>query len=158
MIGNDVIVDFILCDKHIYLPCDCYSPFIYGYGLYDVKANTFTDLRYVSLFDEYEGLEDAFRSLDLSHLSPSAQVGHKIWGTAAEAIRGDADGDGRVSVLDATRIQKCKADLISRYELMTQNADADSDGIVTVLDATRIQKYKAHVCKLDGKPYGQSDE
>lgn len=150
MIGNDVIVDFILCDKHIYLPCECYSPFIYGYGLYDAKTNTFTDLRYLYLFDEYEGLEEAFRSLDLSHLSLSSQVGQQIWGTAADNIRGDADGDSRVTVLDATKIQKCKAGLVSRYAMMSENADADRDGVVTVLDATRIQKYKANLCTLDG--------
>ena len=143
--GSDVGVRYVFCDKAIYLP-QSYSPFAYGYGLYDVKKDTFTDLRYAYLFDEYEGLEEAYRSLDLSYLSsqPSSI-------SSDRRLRGDADGDGIVTVLDATRIQKCKANLISRYELMTQNADADRDGIITILDATRIQKYKANLCDWNGK-------
>ena len=151
-ITDSVTEDYILCDKHIYLPGP-YSPFTYGYGLYDAKKKTFIDLNYLYLFDEYEGLEEAFRSLDLSYLSPRVQLSHQIWGTVTDEIKGDADGDGKVTVLDATKIQKCKAGLASRYMLMTQNADADSDGIVTVLDATRIQKYKAGICDLDGNSH-----
>lgn len=53
---------------------------------------------------------------------------------------GDADGDGTLSVLDATEIQKVLASLKNwRYDGAEFYADYDMDGIVTVLDATEIQ-------------------
>ena len=57
-------------------------------------------------------------------------------------IRGDTDGDGEVSILDATCIQRELASLPNKsyYE---ENADADEDGEVTILDATGIQRYLA---------------
>lgn len=63
---------------------------------------------------------------------------------------GDVDGDGVVSVMDATKIQKFKASLIKENEINTETADVDGDGIVTVMDATRIQKFKAKLMNLDG--------
>lgn len=53
---------------------------------------------------------------------------------------GDADGDGMITVLDATRIQRALADLISTGELNTVACDTDGDGSITILDATCIQR------------------
>ena len=58
------------------------------------------------------------------------------------ALLGDADGDGEVSVLDATVIQKILASLPINV-FREKSADADEDGELTVLDATAIQKYIA---------------
>ena len=64
-------------------------------------------------------------------------------------IRGDADGDDMVTILDATAIQRTLAELyVSRYNETA--ADADRDGGVTILDATAIQRYLAEM----GNPYG----
>lgn len=54
--------------------------------------------------------------------------------------RGDADGDGKISIKDATTIQKYEVFLItfSRDEL--KNADANADFDVNIKDATLIQK------------------
>ncbi|MBQ6153225.1 MAG: leucine-rich repeat protein [Ruminococcus sp.] len=84
--------------------------------------------------------------------------------TPPEIDLGDIDGDGTVSVLDATRIQKYRAMLCNldgtdydgaqptASQLLV--ADVDEDGVVSVLDATRIQKYRARLCNLDGStPY-----
>lgn len=60
-------------------------------------------------------------------------------------ILGDVDGDGIVTVLDATDIQCYLAGLKTLNDQQLSVADTDADGIVTVLDATRIQKYKAHL-------------
>lgn len=65
-------------------------------------------------------------------------------------IRGDADGDGKVTVLDATRIQRYLAKMVGEGELDMTAADADGDGKVTVLDATRIQRVLAKLCDMDG--------
>ena len=57
----------------------------------------------------------------------------------------DADGDGKITVLDATAIQRHLADI----ELMDADAvarsDADRDNELTVMDATTIQCYLASI-------------
>ena len=60
-------------------------------------------------------------------------------GAAANSlIRGDADGDGKVTVLDATTIQRKLANLeVSSF--VEKAADVDGNGL-DVLDATRIQR------------------
>lgn len=70
-----------------------------------------------------------------------------------DAILGDVDGDGEVTILDATRLQRWIAELcdingkpytgaaLTVDELKA--ADADGDGDVTILDATAIQRYLA---------------
>lgn len=64
-------------------------------------------------------------------------------------IRGDADGDGEVTILDATAIQRHLAEL--ETEKYTEAAaDADSDGYVTVMDATAIQRYIAELPTNEG--------
>ena len=67
-------------------------------------------------------------------------------------LRGDADGDSEVTILDATRIQRYLAGLITSEELSMDAADADGDGNVTILDATRIQRVLAGLCDMDGNP------
>jgi hypothetical protein len=55
---------------------------------------------------------------------------------------GDADGDGRVTIIDATTIQRHLAGLsVSAYHEAA--ADVDRDTFVTVVDATAIQRYLA---------------
>ncbi|MBK6088282.1 leucine-rich repeat protein [Ruminococcus difficilis] len=53
---------------------------------------------------------------------------------------GDIDGDGEVSIIDATLIQRHLAE-IPVYEYIEQAADTDGDGSVTIIDATCIQRY-----------------
>ena len=70
-----------------------------------------------------------------------------------EPVVGDSDGDGMVTILDATRVQRWIADLCdmdgSAYTgavlttAQLKAADADGDGEVTILDATRIQRQLA---------------
>ena len=69
-----------------------------------------------------------------------------------EFILGDADSDSEITILDATRIQRFLASIITSEELDMDAADADSDGDVTVLDATRIQRVLASICNMDGSP------
>lgn len=59
------------------------------------------------------------------------------------ASTGDADGDGVVTVLDATAIQKHLAGIKLLTESGAACADADGDGAVTILDETAIQQYLA---------------
>ena len=56
---------------------------------------------------------------------------------------GDVNGDGNISVLDATLIQKYIAGLVTFSDTQKAAADVNGDGSVSVLDATLIQKYIA---------------
>ncbi len=57
------------------------------------------------------------------------------------ALYGDVNGDGAVTVSDATAVQKYCAGLISLSEEQFELADFNGDGSVNVTDATLIQKY-----------------
>lgn len=63
---------------------------------------------------------------------------------------GDSDGDGVVTILDASRIQRWLVDLAQIDEAHMACADVDKDKSVTIVDATAIQR------KLAGMndPYG----
>ena len=63
-------------------------------------------------------------------------------GDAPEIILGDADGDGDVTILDATTIQRHLAEL-STQSYVEAACDADGDGDVTILDATSVQRWLA---------------
>lgn len=57
-------------------------------------------------------------------------------------IKGDADGDGEVSIIDATVIQRYEAS-ITTGAFYKPLADVDGDSDVTVIDATLIQREEA---------------
>lgn len=75
-----------------------------------------------------------------SQTPTSAAVPTDVPGTAKI---GDADMDGTVTILDATRIQRWLADLAKDNEISKVNADVDYDGSITIIDATRIQRFIA---------------
>ena len=56
---------------------------------------------------------------------------------------GDVNGDGKISVLDATLIQKYISGLVTFSDTQKAAADVNGDGSVSVIDATLIQKYIA---------------
>lgn len=68
--------------------------------------------------------------------------------SAGGRVRGDADADGEVTILDATAIQRRLAGLpVSSFS--ERSADIDGNGL-DILDATMIQRFLA---SLDD-PYG----
>ena len=78
----------------------------------------------------------------------------------SEALLGDVDGDGEVTIMDATYIQRVVADIPIPFELNEQTADTDGDGEVTILDATDIQRWLANLsCSPNiGKPVGEAED
>ena len=60
-----------------------------------------------------------------------------------EIILGDADGDGEVTITDATMIQKylTESEMPDSFDLKA--CDADGDGSATILDVTEIQRHLA---------------
>lgn len=65
--------------------------------------------------------------------------------TPSAGTLGDTDGDGEVSVMDATAIQFHLAQIKTISDELLKNADADKDGKVSVMDATQIQMYLAQI-------------
>ena len=62
-----------------------------------------------------------------SEYTPSAKIG-------------DVDGDGEVTVMDATLVQKYIVSLETLTDSQLNVADVNGDGEISVIDATQIQK------------------
>lgn len=60
-----------------------------------------------------------------------------------ETLLGDVNGDGEITVVDATIIQKYIVGLTTLDDETLNVADVNKDGAVTVVDATLIQKFIA---------------
>lgn len=58
---------------------------------------------------------------------------------------GDADGNGHVNVLDATKIQRFLAKMDELSDFRQELADVDDDGDVSIIDATVIQQFVAKI-------------
>lgn len=59
-------------------------------------------------------------------------------------ILGDVDGDGDVTILDATMVQRHIAELPNDV-FVEVCADTDKDGVISIMDATMIQRYIAQL-------------
>ena len=78
-------------------------------------------------------------------------------------VLGDVDGDGVMTILDATRIQRYLVDLCNLegndYGMPVADksvyaaADVTGDGVVSIFDALRICRCLAGLCALDGSVY-----
>jgi len=64
---------------------------------------------------------------------------------AVDVLVGDADGDGEVSSLDATIIQRYMSYMDVPESFDEAAADVDGDGDITSLDVTYIQRYLAYI-------------
>lgn len=64
---------------------------------------------------------------------------------ADELIIGDVDGDERVTIIDATFIQRHLAQLETIDEDRLTCADTDKDGEISIVDATMIERFLAQV-------------
>ena len=85
--------------------------------------------------------------LDLTNFNKDTKEGAVITIDVASVVSGpifgDVDGDGEISINDATEIQKFGVELIDFTDEQKSIADVDGDGRVSVLDVTCIQKYLA---------------
>lgn len=59
--------------------------------------------------------------------------------TTTPVVKGDADGDGRMTIKDVTYIQKALAEY-DGYVVTVETCDMDGDGRVSIKDSTLIQK------------------
>ncbi|MBQ3416861.1 MAG: hypothetical protein IJH32_03410 [Ruminococcus sp.] len=114
-----------------------YNKFITADGN-DVDSGAELDYDLTKRVTDGEGNE----SIDYSGLYDLEDISRKIDMYYGVQLLGDADGDGIVSVLDATAIQK-KLASIKTESFNEDAADVDRDSKVTILDATYIQKHLA---------------
>ena len=108
------------------------------YRFADVEDITATVNGYEAEVVRYE---DNNYAVSLTFTTPSAEEG--------SYLLGDADGDGTVTILDATAIQRTLASLTTQ-SFVEKAADADEDGGVTILDATAIQRWLASLPTHEG--------
>ena len=59
--------------------------------------------------------------------------------THTDRLTGDVDGDGKVTILDGTHIQRYLADIEEFDKVQKAVADYDGDGMITIIDCTAIQ-------------------
>ena len=101
----------------------------------------------------YDGTEDWFSGCIYAYLEaeapteavptePETQPETQPATTAGEVILGDVDGDGEVTVFDATYIQRFAVNM-SVTNFNEAAGDVDGDGEVTAFDATYILRYAA---------------
>lgn len=98
----------------------------------------FVDGHLFTLRESYEG-----GILTESMMAELAEASKADDGFLTKFVKGDADGDGEVSVIDATVIQRYDVEMIGSADLYKPLADTDGDGFVTVVDATVIQRLEA---------------
>ena len=98
------------------------------------KDNTLTEMdsRY----------ENGYLIFDTDHFSVYLLTTAETGAIVDLSYLGDTDGDGEVTIIDATAIQRHLAALPTQSFNETA-ADADKDGEVTIIDATAIQRHLA---------------
>lgn len=113
----------------------CGVPFDSGYGVYDVKNDTFVDAQSASR-KGYDGFVKVFDELGSGRLL------------------GDLDGDDQLTIIDATVMQRCQVgvrDYPTDDEIRVDDglwsysakyySDFDRDGTRSILDVTKLQRY-----------------
>lgn len=74
---------------------------------------------------------------------PAMMKRYGLNGFAADPMRGDANGDGRVNTTDARRVLQFAADMLDEEEFPFTDADVNEDGKVNTTDARLILQYAA---------------
>ena len=64
---------------------------------------------------------------------------------AESRILGDVDGDGEISITDATIIQRYTIGIQTPVTVTSSVADIDGDRVVTVMDASHLQRWMVNV-------------
>ena len=126
---------------------------------FDYDTLTYTTDSKLTSYDQFT-FKGQFDYMTDWFLSRSAWISEQwkdyLLANPENGILGDADLDGKVSIKDATAIQKESAN-IKVYDFSESLADVNADGKVNVKDATAIQKYCAYIeSDLNiGKPYSK---
>lgn len=104
-----------------------------------IKADG-TDADYGSGADYELFTQDAEGNKDYTGLYDLSDISDKIHAYYGDLILGDANGDGAVTIFDATAIQR-KLVSLDEPSFSKISADVDLDHSVTIIDATYIQRH-----------------
>ena len=72
-------------------------------------------------------------------------------------LRGDADGDGDVNIIDATFVQRYDIGILLLTPINEEAADVDGDGSINIIDATFIQRYVLGILTVWPADAGKND-
>lgn len=123
--------------------------------LKEFLGNSLEYARKFSGKDEQTLMDDIIRGLGLDVKDAQSVIEGSeydiCWKPVAEKPFGDADGDGDISSVDVTFIQRHNAMIVTGIDEDTlMNADVDGNGLLEIIDATWIQRYLAYI----DTPYG----
>ncbi len=86
-----------------------------------------------------------FTSTDGAEYLQGAITDIRLFDVNEPVLRGDADGDGKVTVYDAVNMLKITAGVVNADNKVTKAADVDGDGKIGVSDATAVLRYIARI-------------
>lgn len=170
IVENPVVslhIDDIIVDKDINpIRFNIFEHMNFELTLNDGTVLTELSDTYYGYFIEYDGQKyrfdlegESFEGTSMMLINASvmgAETTFKLTyeGEQTTALYGDVDGDGQVTIMDTTMIQKHYVGLDTIPSSKISIADVDSNGEITVVDATEIQKYLAGINTYDiiGQP------
>ncbi len=138
-------------------------------GVETIKQNAFLNCNFTNITIPKSVTSIEEKSIGYTYmdgLNPEPIEGFTIYGykgTTAESyaiengfafesldtmLVGDVNGDGVISVLDASDVQKYLVNLINFTDAQKSNADVNGDGAVTIMDSTHIQKYLVGLAEI----------
>ncbi len=142
--------DFVLCDQNydalkeagFEVDDEIISFEDPGFKYRRIRANGLEVGTSASISYVWYPFDDYFGSKTHPMLEGSATI--RVIDEKKGFILGDADGEGKVTIIDATTVQKYLASLPVQY-IHKAAADATRNGVIDILDATFIQKSLAHL-------------
>ena len=124
-------------------------------GEFTVEATALTSSSVIKVDVKRNGLSSESYSYNMSNgditgYVPPTNPTTPTTPTTPGFVLGDVTGDGKVSVDDATYIQKYIADLVSMTSQQQQAANVDGDNEISIKDATEIQKHVSGMSSVLG--------
>ena len=127
--------------KSVIVPADVEYIGLYAFGYTFgedveemVKVDGFTIIGYSGSEAEIYAKENGFKFINLS-ADPTQKLG-------------DVNGDGSISIDDATAVQKYLANMLDLTDEQAELADVNMDGDITIDDVTLVQKYLAGLAEI----------
>ena len=115
---------------------------------YDVALKAYLDtyeaIVYTDAFDRYVPCDKDGGRTDALYVLAKTDNTITLGGYPTVCL-GDADGDGKVTISDATLIQRYDINAIGFSDVQCKAADVDGDGKVTIIDVTLIQRWLAGI-------------
>ena len=109
-----------------------------GYAIEDVTvAGQYKNLKDIS---STAGVENCYR---ITKVAGDLTVTVTTTEVTPDAVPGDADGDGEITVTDLIQLKKYLASTISEDEIVMENCDVNTDGEVNVDDIVALKKILA---------------